>query len=1130
MGKRRRQGDPSRDGCESTDSEDGGQEETRTALSCPHVGKAANLPAVKKTLKIAWVKVGNCTTCNKENKVVSQVKKGPKAKVGAKLTAAEIKKEQLERAKAEQKAASEKLKKEKEAKERLAAVAEEQKKQDEKIANSDHGADKELQEKKTENVLTEAKITSKPVEPPSIWLCLKCGSQGCSSSEKTHSVQHFRQPRSDLHCLAVNIATWVIWCYECEHEVFVDSHKKLYEVVEYIKKIKEQGVKHLSMVTPKGPNNLSFGTIQPLGGGSGKTLHSGTATYTKGGLLRVKGLSNLGNTCFFNSVMQCLSQTHLLTSLLELQAVKGVSLDVPGVEACVLSTNEESESDVEGLGLESFAGISVQLAEGGPMVTSLAAFFKEMGMQGKAGVFSPSQLFAQVVKQAPKFRGLQQQDSHELLRYLMDGLRNEEQRRQKSAILKHFGLTEKTDPKSVVKSMRRKLRVYGRQANHTLLDRVFSGQLVSTIVCEECGHSSRRYEQFLDISLPVVEDKPHKPLKKHHQNASAGDNLDIGEEGCVALEKKSKSQSKKEKERKRKEKRLKARKGKTARVSENEDEEGEEKIRAELQESDEKIEAAEIFNDVDAVESEAEAITLQNGESKPLDEKNLIPKEHTVMEALEELEDEKRVITSSGFRRHASLVAAEESEGLFVGKQAHNDDEGYEEEEGGRCLEDEAEWEWDYGDSVVADKQTIKVKAKTPETTLEETIDNSETSCVIPKSADEEILDGINHTTAPHDEKEKSSEKTADNSDDDLDEEETGASSNGDVEDNTDDDDVKKWVVDKNYLNNLKKLDDLMQVGDNLDPHMSKLCKSIASLDLGMRAQKRERVEAEWTARTLATLAPRYQVSPGECSLYSCLNSFTQSELLSGSNKWACERCTQIAASNPDNSDAQESTKVEGEKKPATVYSSASKQMLVFSPPAVLTLQLKRFQQTMSGCKKVNKHVTFPVTLDLAAFCSSTCVALPHMSLDPSVLYSLYGVVEHSGSLRGGHYVAYVKTRSSGSPYQVEYFIWIGYIALAFFPQDLSTFFNPPLARASDVPSFLEEVDRKLRRNKAVIKDKEEEEVEDTVNNNKLMVEKELNDGNKGRWFHVSDSAVQEVQEDKVLKAQAYLLFYERIR
>ena len=96
--------------------------------------------------------------------------------------------------------------------------------------------------------------------------------------------------------------------------------------------------------------------------------------------------------------------------------------------------------------------------------------------------------------------------------------------------------------------------------------------------------------------------------------------------------------------------------------------------------------------------------------------------------------------------------------------------------------------------------------------------------------------------------------------------------------------------------------------------------------------------------------------------------------------------------------------------------------------------------------------------------------------------------------------------------------------------QDLSTFFNPPLARASDVPSFLEEVDRKLKRNKAVIiKDKEEEEVEDAVNNNNNQIEKEPETPGKGRWFHVSDSSVQEVQEDKVLKAQAYLLFYERI-
>ena len=31
-----------------------------------------------------------------------------------------------------------------------------------------------------------------------------------------------------------------------------------------------------------------------------------------------------------------------------------------------------------------------------------------------------------------------------------------------------------------------------------------------------------------------------------------------------------------------------------------------------------------------------------------------------------------------------------------------------------------------------------------------------------------------------------------------------------------------------------------------------------------------------------------------------------------------------------------------------------------------------------------------------------------------------------------------------------------------------------------------------------------------------------------GRWFHISDSRVNEVTEAEVLKAQAYLLFYER--
>ncbi|OWK01485.1 USP45 [Cervus elaphus hippelaphus] len=57
-----------------------------------------------------------------------------------------------------------------------------------------------------------------PGLPPDIWLCLKCGFQcsiylqGCGkNSEGQHSLKHFKSWRAELHCIIVNLSTWIIW-------------------------------------------------------------------------------------------------------------------------------------------------------------------------------------------------------------------------------------------------------------------------------------------------------------------------------------------------------------------------------------------------------------------------------------------------------------------------------------------------------------------------------------------------------------------------------------------------------------------------------------------------------------------------------------------------------------------------------------------------------------------------------------------------------------------------------------------------------------------------------------------------------------------------------------------------------
>lgn len=163
------------------------------------------------------------------------------------------------------------------------------------------------------------------------------------------------------------------------------------------------------------------------------------------------------------------------------------------------------------------------------------------------------------------------------------------------------------------------------------------------------------------------------------------------------------------------------------------------------------------------------------------------------------------------------------------------------------------------------------------------------------------------------------------------------------------------------------------------------------------------------------------------------------------------------------------------------VCTPRTKRYLISQVPAVLILHLKRFQAQRIDFRKVTKHVSFPVLLDLAPISNS------HKH---SRIYSLYGVVEHRGTMHGGHYVAYVKTRHPLKP-------------------DDPRWSFLPTKNANNVEECLE--------------------CSDTESEEAIATPQSVVEPPPGQWYYVSDSRVTEVDETTVLQSQAYLLFYERI-
>ena len=103
---------------------------------------------------------------------------------------------------------------------------------------------------------------------------------------------------------------------------------------------------------------------------------------------------------------------------------------------------------------------------------------------------SPESLFQAIWKVVPRFRGYQQQDAHEFLRYMLDRLHTE----LLLLLPGRFRSLDRTE--DVVKAA-------SLVKSPSMVTSVFGGTLQSEVTCLSCRTTSKKHDPFLDLSVDV---------------------------------------------------------------------------------------------------------------------------------------------------------------------------------------------------------------------------------------------------------------------------------------------------------------------------------------------------------------------------------------------------------------------------------------------------------------------------------------------------------------------------------------------------------------------------------------------------------------------------------------------------
>ena len=185
------------------------------------------------------------------------------------------------------------------------------------------------------------------------------------------------------------------------------------------------------------------------------------------------GLQNLGNTCFMNSILQCLSAVEPLSRFF-------------------LSPSTELQGAINEVN---------EMSYGGRIAVAWAAFIRAQRKNRKGETLVPSTIKELVSEKAAHFIGFQQHDSEEFARFLLDFLM-EDTTRNKSK--KKPAVASPDTPGMPDADLARAEWANYQLRNGSPVSDLFAGSYVSKVKCLTCSSVSTKCDPFTSLQVPLA--------------------------------------------------------------------------------------------------------------------------------------------------------------------------------------------------------------------------------------------------------------------------------------------------------------------------------------------------------------------------------------------------------------------------------------------------------------------------------------------------------------------------------------------------------------------------------------------------------------------------------------------------